>query len=48
MWMGDVVRREGVPLIRDGFVPLTEAPGLGIELDESVARRHLAPGESLF
>jgi L-alanine-DL-glutamate epimerase-like enolase superfamily enzyme len=48
MWMGDVVRREGVPLIRDGFVPLTDAPGLGIELDESIARRHLAPGESLF
>jgi L-alanine-DL-glutamate epimerase-like enolase superfamily enzyme len=48
MWMGDVVRREGVPLIQDGFVPLTDAPGFGMEIDEAVARPLLAPGESLF
>ena len=48
MWMADILRREGVPLIRDGYVPLTDAPGLGIELDESVVQRHLAPGESMF
>ena len=48
MWMADILRREGVPLIRDGYVPLTDAPGLGTELDESVVREHLAPGESMF
>jgi galactonate dehydratase len=48
MWMGDIVRREGVPLIRDGQVPLTDAPGLGIELDGSLVRGHLVPGESGF
>jgi galactonate dehydratase len=48
MWMGDVIRREGVPLIQDGFVPLTDAPGFGMEIDEAVARPLLAPGESLF
>ena len=46
-WIGRVVRRD-VPLFRDGHVPLTDAPGLGIELDEAVCRQYLAPGESIF
>jgi L-alanine-DL-glutamate epimerase-like enolase superfamily enzyme len=46
-WIGEFVRRD-VPLFRDGHVGLTDAPGLGIELDRDVCRRHLAPGESLF
>jgi galactonate dehydratase len=48
MWMGDVVRREGVPLIRDGRVPLTDAPGLGIELDPGLVQKHLTPGSTAF
>lgn len=48
-WIGKVVRREGVPLFdSDGHVPLTDAPGFGVEVDSAVARQHLAPGESLF
>lgn len=47
-WIGDFVRREGVPLFADGHLALTDAPGLGVELDEEVCQRHLAPGESLF
>ena len=48
-WIGEVVRREGVAdLRREGFVPLTDAPGFGVEIDETIARRYLAPGESLF
>lgn len=43
-WIGEYVRRD-VPLFRDGYVPLTDAPGLGVELDESVCRDHLAAGE---
>jgi len=46
-WIGEYVRRDG-PLFRDGHVELTDAPGLGIELDREVCRRHLAPGEALF
>lgn len=46
-WVGEVARRD-VPLFRDGGVPVTDAPGLGLELDEAVCRRYLAPGESWF
>lgn len=46
-WIGEYVRRDG-PLFRDGHVVLTDAPGLGVELDREVCRKHLAPGETLF
>jgi L-alanine-DL-glutamate epimerase-like enolase superfamily enzyme len=46
-WVGDYVRRD-VPLFRDGYVEVTDAPGLGIELDLEVCRRHLAPGDALL
>ena len=46
-WIGEFVRRD-VPLFRDGHVVMTDAPGLGVELDLEVCRQHLAPGESLF
>ncbi len=46
-WISEYVRRD-VPLFRDGQVPLSDAPGLGIELDRAVCAKHLAPGESLF
>ena len=47
-WIGEFVRREGVPLFSDGYIHLTDAPGLGVELDREVCEKHLAPGESLF
>lgn len=47
-WIGQFARREGVPLFADGYVRLTDAPGLGIELDEAVCKQFLAPHESLF
>jgi L-alanine-DL-glutamate epimerase-like enolase superfamily enzyme len=31
-----------------GHVPLGDAPGFGVEIDEAIARRYLAPGEALF
>ena len=46
-WAGAMATRD-VPLFRDGAVPLTDAPGLGLELDAAVCRTHLAPGESWF
>lgn len=45
-WVGEFVQREGVPLFADGYLPLTDAPGLGVELDVTVCERYLAPGES--
>ena len=48
-WIAQVVRREGVTTFdAEGFVPLTDAPGFGVEIDESIARSYLASGESLF
>lgn len=35
-------------LIVNGYIPLTEAPGIGIELNEEVARRYAKPGELFF
>ena len=36
------------PVIEDGRIRLTEAPGLGCELDEEEARRYAKPGEGFF
>jgi L-alanine-DL-glutamate epimerase-like enolase superfamily enzyme len=47
-WIGRVIRREGHELFEGGHVVLSDAPGLGIELDLEVCRQYLAPGESLF
>ena len=38
----------GPPLIQNGEVTLTEAPGLGRELNEAVARQYARPGEPWF
>jgi galactonate dehydratase len=46
-WVATVARRD-LPFMRDGVVPLDDAPGLGLELDEGVCRRHLADGETWF
>ncbi len=47
-WLGSYVRREGIPFLKDGHLPLSDAPGLGVELDEEVCAKNLAPGEKLF
>jgi galactonate dehydratase len=47
-WIGEFIHRDGVPLFEDGYVPLTNAPGLGVELNDNVCRQYLASGESLF
>ncbi|MBX6755142.1 MAG: mandelate racemase/muconate lactonizing enzyme family protein [Thermorudis peleae] len=45
-WWGDLV--EGGPIIRDGYITLTDAPGHGLTLNEDVARAHLKEGSSFF
>lgn len=47
-WIGTFVVREGVELFSDGAVRLTDAPGLGVQLNREVCERHLDAGQSLF
>jgi L-alanine-DL-glutamate epimerase-like enolase superfamily enzyme len=44
-WMDQVLILDG-PYIKDGFVQVSDRPGLGIELNPDVVRAHLAPGET--
>jgi L-alanine-DL-glutamate epimerase-like enolase superfamily enzyme len=43
-WMDDVIIHKG-PVIKEGFIKLSDEPGLGLELNPEVVRAHLAPGE---
>ena len=43
-WMDEVIVHDK-PLCQDGFVEVSDKPGLGIELDPDVVKAHLAPGE---
>jgi len=47
-WWEDLVKGLEKPIIKDGFVEVPENPGLGVELDEKVVRKHLPEGESYF
>jgi len=46
-WIGEYVKRD-VPLFDAGCVPLTDAPGLGVELNEPVCRKYLAEGSEFL
>lgn len=35
-------------IIKDGFIEIGDAPGIGVELDEEVARQHQFPGTTWF
>jgi len=43
-WMDKLLLLDG-EYIKDGFVPVTVKPGLGVELNPDVAKAHLAAGE---
>jgi len=45
-WLKELIRRDR-PLFEEGRLWLSDAPGLGLTLDEDVCREHLAPGETL-
>ncbi|MEF8820637.1 MAG: mandelate racemase/muconate lactonizing enzyme family protein [Halovenus sp.] len=47
-WLAEYVERKRAPLFENGAVPLTDAPGLGVELDRSVCEQYLEPGQTLF
>jgi L-alanine-DL-glutamate epimerase-like enolase superfamily enzyme len=44
----DDLHTDDEPLIQDGYIEVPEAPGLGIELDEDVAREHLHDPGTMF
>jgi len=44
-WWQDLVIHDG-PIIENGYHTIRDKPGLGIELNAGVARKHLAPGET--
>jgi L-alanine-DL-glutamate epimerase-like enolase superfamily enzyme len=46
-WWADLVRGGAADIIQ-GHLHVPQKPGLGIDLDEEVARRHLKPGHGLF
>ncbi len=44
-WMDQLLQLDG-PYIQNGFIQVSEKPGLGVELNPDVAKAHLAPGEA--
>ena len=46
-WWNDLITGSR-PLIQDGYIALPEGPGLGVELNEAVARAHLSQGATFF
>lgn len=47
-WINEMIHREGLGFIEDGQVRLSDAPGLGLELNREVCERHLVSGEKMF
>jgi L-alanine-DL-glutamate epimerase-like enolase superfamily enzyme len=43
-WMGKLLQLDG-PYIQQGFIRVTDKPGLGVELNPDVVKAHLAEGE---
>ncbi|NWG13684.1 MAG: mandelate racemase/muconate lactonizing enzyme family protein [Acidobacteria bacterium] len=40
-WWGDLVTGPSKPIIQDGYIPVPDTPGLGVELNEAVVKEHL-------
>jgi L-alanine-DL-glutamate epimerase-like enolase superfamily enzyme len=40
-WWDDLVEGPSKPIIQQGFIPVPEGPGLGVELNEDVVKEHL-------
>jgi L-alanine-DL-glutamate epimerase-like enolase superfamily enzyme len=40
-WWGDLVSGPSKPIIQDGYIPVPETPGIGVELNEDACRQHL-------
>jgi L-alanine-DL-glutamate epimerase-like enolase superfamily enzyme len=44
----DLVEGVPKPIIQNGFIPLPEKPGLGVKLNEDIARKYARKGEPFF
>ena len=42
-WWNELIEGPAKPIVREGYIPVPETPGLGIELNEEAAREHLDP-----
>jgi L-alanine-DL-glutamate epimerase-like enolase superfamily enzyme len=40
-WWGDLVTGPSKPIVQEGYIPVPDTPGLGVELNEPVVREHL-------
>jgi gluconate/galactonate dehydratase len=47
-WWQDMVHHEGNIIDGEGYINLSETPGIGLELNEDVVREHLYPDETYF
>jgi len=48
-WYDKLVTGPAMPLVQaDGFIPVPDTPGLGVELNEDEVRKHLREGEGYF
>ncbi|MBO0777891.1 MAG: mandelate racemase/muconate lactonizing enzyme family protein [Ktedonobacteraceae bacterium] len=47
-WWDAMVGRGDDPLIKNGYLALSDAPGLGVELDDDLCRQHVLPGTLYF
>ncbi len=47
-WWEDLVTGIEKPIVKDGFARVPDAPGLGVDLNEEVIRKHLLPGAGYF
>ena len=45
--LGRTVRFDG-PMVVDGFLPLSDKPGIGVEIDEEGLRKHAQPDVPFF
>jgi len=47
-WWDAMVGREHDPLIKGGYLALSDQPGLGVELNDDLCRQHVRPGTRYF
>jgi L-alanine-DL-glutamate epimerase-like enolase superfamily enzyme len=40
-WWNDLVDGVAKPIVQNGFIPVPDAPGLGVTLNDDVVREHL-------
>jgi L-alanine-DL-glutamate epimerase-like enolase superfamily enzyme len=43
-WWNDLVMGVPKPIVQNGYIPVPESPGLGVELNEEVVKAHLLDG----